>query len=560
MFSRKKNEESGRKGRRSNDSHKQLLSMGLVPGDDSDGEDEAALEAELQNLMYGGSKATKPKKRKAAPGPPEPDLDRMVAECMADIPDDIEDSEDLDDTDLLDQLAEFEEDVEEVPIQPAPTRHAPPPVVLPTTSASCQPEQCAGQSLLSVIDTRLEQYTAAERKSKEAGETSRARRFGRGLTTLKELKRKITNGKPVDENDIPPALAMGALSSSSNDDQPSPPEPAVYSPPVVQAEVPRNPEARIALEPQRTVNPVLENLQEKRSAYKDFALGAKKNGDKSAAMLGLSGVKQCDEMIESVQKGQPIDLNSLPDLSAPSRQPQPPPPPTVTPPRNVERSFSRDDPIQMPDNPEDIPPANPEVFGAPPAPKSAEEALQQRLAKYRQDESKAKAEGNSSRARRLGRICKQYKEAIGLHKKGKLAMVVADLPCPPGFGPIPLAEATQPSAASSAEPGAVKRPAPQPAAPVGSKATAPTATAKKPLTLQEKQLQELQKRQNQFKAAALTAKKAGQIEQAKEYLRKAKGFDSLIDAAKSGLPVDFKTLPVPPQAVKGKTDIQIVIF
>ena len=73
-------------------------------------------------------------------------------------------------------------------------------------------------------------------------------------------------------------------------------------------------------------------------------------------------------------------------------------------------------------------------------------------------------------------------------------------------------------------------------------------------------MQELQKRQNQFKAAALTAKKAGQIEQAKEYLRKAKGFDSLIDAAKSGLPVDFKTLPVPPQAVKGKTDIQIVIF
>ena len=78
------------------------------------------------------------------------------------------------------------------------------------------------------------------------------------------------------------------------------------------------------------------------------------------------------------------------------------------------------------------------------------------------------------------------------------------------------------------------------------------AAAKKHLSLQDKQLLELQKRQNQFKSAALTAKKSGQMEQAKEYLRQAKGFDNLIDAAKSGLPVDFKTLPVAPQAVKGE--------
>jgi len=55
-----------------------------------------------------------------------------------------------------------------------------------------------------------------------------------------------------------------------------------------------------------------------------------------------------------------------------------------------ERTFSRDDPIQIPDNPDELPPPDPAVFGAPPPPTSVEEALQQRLTKYREDEEKAK--------------------------------------------------------------------------------------------------------------------------------------------------------------------------
>jgi len=68
---------------------------------------------------------------------------------------------------------------------------------------------------------------------------------------------------------------------------------------------------------------------------------------------------------------------------------------------------------------------------------------------------------------------------------------------------------------------------------------------------QEKQLLLLEKRQQQFKDAAIEAKRAGQIEQAKEYLRQMKGFDKLIEATKCGLPVDINTLPVPPQDTKG---------
>lgn len=51
---------------------------------------------------------------------------------------------------------------------------------------------------------------------------------------------------------------------------------------------------------------------------------------------------------------------------------------------------------------------------------------------------------------------------------------------------------------------------------------------------------------------ALEAKRAGQIEQAKEYLRQAKGFDKLIEATKCGLPVDINTIPIPPQDTKGQ--------
>ena len=55
MYGKKKQN----KERRSNDSHQQLLSMGLVQPDNENSDDDAALEAELQKLMYGGSKAAK---------------------------------------------------------------------------------------------------------------------------------------------------------------------------------------------------------------------------------------------------------------------------------------------------------------------------------------------------------------------------------------------------------------------------------------------------------------------------------------------------------------------
>jgi coiled-coil and C2 domain-containing protein 1 len=69
-----------------------------------------------------------------------------------------------------------------------------------------------------------------------------------------------------------------------------------------------------------------------------------------------------------------------------------------------------------------------------------------------------------------------------------------------------------------------------------------------PTTRAEKQVILLQARQKEFKEAALNAKRKGEVAEAKEFLRTAKGFDPLIEASMSGLPVDIASLPIPPSA------------
>lgn len=60
-----------------------------------------------------------------------------------------------------------------------------------------------------------------------------------------------------------------------------------------------------------------------------------------------------------------------------------------------------------------------------------------------------------------------------------------------------------------------------------------------------------------FKQAALEAKKSGDITQAKEYLRLAKGFDPLIEANQSGIRVDMQTVK---SEIRHKSIARISIF
>jgi len=190
------------------------------------------------------------------------------------------------------------------------------------------------------------------------------------------------------------------------------------------------------------------------------------------------------------------------------------------------------------------------VFHAPPPPSTVEEALDQRLIKYRAELEKA-TNGNegASKVRRMGRIVKQYEDAIAAHKKGR-PVAFEDLPTPPGYAPIPTgvpvasASVPGPAASASSSPPQLK-PSTEGSSPSQGHTSSINRGANKPqtkLTLQEKQLQAIVARQKQFKDAAINAKQRGDIGQAKEFLRTAKGFDKLIQASEAGLPVDMATV------------------
>ncbi|KAG8305448.1 hypothetical protein J6590_069787 [Homalodisca vitripennis] len=274
-------------------------------------------------------------------------------------------------------------------------------------------------------------------------------------------------------------------------------------------------------------------------------------------------LQQFDAVIAGLEAGQPVDLSAMP-----------PPPSVPLLPAVQAPQISEVQKAGAPESEVGPPPElavdAPEEFVVE-VPGTVLEALEQRMAKYKSQEDAAKEEGNSSKARRMGRIVKQYADAIKQHKAGK-PIPVDELPTPPGYPPIPVEGGAKPP--PSPQPAAV--PSPQPASPLPLQPSPVQLVSPQPSTSsdlspdkpnvrkmggshQEKQLHQLLEKQKQFKLAALQAKKKGEVNQAKEYLRIAKGFDKLIEASNCGLPVDMATVPVPPSAkIALETDFDIV--
>jgi coiled-coil and C2 domain-containing protein 1 len=149
--------------------------------------------------------------------------------------------------------------------------------------------------------------------------------------------------------------------------------------------------------------------------------------------LNICAPQQFDPVIAAVLEGQPVDLSAMPSappgsLAAASV--------SVGQKEDGERQRASEDIQALPSSelavaaPSDEPEAD--IYSAPPAPVSVMEALEQRLSKYRSVEQDARDDGNVSKARRMGRIVKQYENAIKLHSAGK-PIPVDDLPTPPGM-------------------------------------------------------------------------------------------------------------------------------
>lgn len=567
------------------------------------------LEAELAALT-GGKPVTRGRAKPKGKAPlPMEDIARMADECLRDIEDD-DDENVEDDEDLLAELQEVvgedEDEEEEEEEESGSTTSSPPAASSEAVTPESSPQQqqsapvssAAPGSVQHTIEERITMYQTALKNAKAAGEASKVRRIERGLKSLQSLLTAVKKGRSVNEADIPPPVATGASAPRPPPPVPTPPssdasptEPTSAGEESAPAPAPVVPEITVETsageeqppppseqtppeEPtteseQSQENRAEENeatrtmLLERQKEYKMAALRAKKQGDKEQAMQFFRMSKGFDAVIEALGKGETVDLGNLPPALGTS-------------------AAGNTAPVKVSPSNTEVAPSKPAAASAPvvpsvPAPpKDALEALEQRKAKYLEASAQAKASGDDRKARMHDRIAKQYQNAIRAHKAGK-PVNFDELPVPPGFPPIPgqkspgaeqgfvsaleaaeklanadvseMAEDEEEEKEEESKPKELKKPMLDlPAAPQRKRTPSPDRRSQKdalsPTSVE--QVEFLENRKKQFLKAALQAKQKNDLDQAKTLLRKAKGFDPMIEAARSGKPVDISQVPSPP--------------
>ncbi|KAL0274784.1 UNVERIFIED_CONTAM: hypothetical protein PYX00_002826 [Menopon gallinae] len=296
-------------------------------------------------------------------------------------------------------------------------------------------------TVTSMLQERLAMYKAAEAKAKENNESSRARRFGRGIKTLQQLIKKAEAGQPVLPSEIPPVIATNLKPAPPPAPAPPPPpEPApedatenvpesdvpaedmrglrVDDNPPQAEDLPEQPKpVRVAPPPPQPVseNPWLAMLTARRDEYKASALTAKKNNDLETALKHVKCVKQLNALIAAVEQGQDIDESEIPpSLSAPPARKTME---TVTP-----LKFEAPEEVEIDEY--DIP-------------ITVMDALNQRLRIYQRFLRNSESAGDETGIKRNSKIVQIYSEAIKLHRAGKRVPLLK-LPTPPGCPPIPI--------------------------------------------------------------------------------------------------------------------------
>uniref|UniRef100_A0A4W6FTH1 Coiled-coil and C2 domain-containing protein 1B n=1 Tax=Lates calcarifer TaxID=8187 RepID=A0A4W6FTH1_LATCA len=449
--------------------------------------DDPDLEAELAAIT--GNKAAargRAKQRGKSPLPME-DIAKMADECMRDVDEDEDDNDVEDDEDLL------------------------------VSDCEVKVSSAAPGSLQHTLEERAAMYRTALQNAKSAGESSKARRFDRGLKTLETMLVAVKKGRTVNEAEIPPPVATGAPSAAPRPTVPTRPPPPV----------PSRPESAPSdqQEESEATSPPATMLLERQREYKMAALRAKKQGDVEQAKLhfrtskvrdtatDLSDLFKTKQFVLVKSKIKDVVRNCLTLLTFLSHAP-----------------------------------SAPAASSAPAAPKDVLEALEQRKAKYVEASAQAKASGDDRKARMHDRIAKQYQSAIRAHKAGK-AVNFDELPVPPGFPPIPGQKATGAEQGFIAALEAADKLASTDAAEAPDEEDDEEKEEEVAVSITRssvQQLEFLEGRKKQYMKAALQAKQKNDMDQAKVFLRTAKGFDPMIEAARSGKTVDISTVPSPP--------------
>lgn len=360
-------------------------------------------------------------------------------------------------------------------------------------------ENDSPMDLLSELTARLDKYTSVLKAAEDEGNGSKARRYTRIVKQYKDAITLHKRGKAVPLDELPNPPGFGPLVKKTTLELPDSgggmtPSPQLSPVPERRLDVSPRPNRKRDISP----NPV----------------GRTGGSPMPPRKIATEHVQSADEAEEVSETTINILLN---DEALAEEEPPPPPVCSITEENVVEE-------------------------------------LTARLEVYKNVHKTAQDEGNNSKARRYNRIIKQYTDAIALAKKGR-AVPLDELPNPPGFGPLVAPKSAPPSPVPS-----------RPSTPLiqeDSGDTAPNENSSKnslspivpklpvkTVTRSDKQTALLRERQREYREAALAAKREGQMQQAKEYLKLCKGFDRLIEASESGLPVDLSTIPVSLKAKK----------
>ncbi|XP_053432432.1 coiled-coil and C2 domain-containing protein 1B isoform X1 [Nycticebus coucang] len=539
-------------------------------------ESDEDLEAELLALTgEAGTTGGTPAPKGQAPLPMA-HIEKLAADCMQDVDGEEEEEAGLEeDADLLTELQEvLGVDEEAGPLDgeeaPGPgvseeeqgQENIEPPAQAAALTASASVAQAGEPRLRILLEERIRNYREAAASAKEAGEAAKARRCERGLKTLESQLAAVRKGRNINEDEIPPPVALGKRPQGPQETANRSPAAETPAPPAVEPDTLSQPETSLPGSPGISAPSDSDPdpralLSSRQREYKVAALRAKQAGDLDHARELMRIGKRCGAVLEALEKGQPVDLSAMPPapegLKPPQHTSQAPTASSLIPP-----AVEQVQPVMACDVPATpVPPAEPQTVL---------DVLQQRLSKYREAGLQARGSGDERKARMHERIAKQYQDAIRAHRAGR-KVDFAELPVPPGFPPIPglepavgteegtvaatLAAAQKLAASQDTGPADEDEdkaePPAQPLVPSSQPLSEPKASSSKASLSPSvrEQLALLEARKLQYQRAALKAKRSQDLEQARAHLRVAKGLEAQIIQARAGRPVDLSKVPSP---------------
>ncbi|XP_018051287.1 PREDICTED: coiled-coil and C2 domain-containing protein 1-like isoform X2 [Atta colombica] len=273
-------------------------------------DDDESLEVELAALAAGNDTSYKSRRNATRKSAADVNLDEMVTDCLKDTNSDEESIEGDDDPALLRELQMLTGN--EIVAEKADI----PELVKEETESdeheTKEEDNSISNKLIELLQERLKIYEIAEQKAKRNDETSRARRYNRGIKTLKEMLVSVQSGESVNEADIPAALPSSATTESTVQNiEEKTSLPVKVSETIVTSDTSNN-DNPPAVEDVTVDQEALDKLKKQQQKYKTAAVAWKRAGNKEQALQYVKIVKQFDIVIAAVAEGEKLDLSDMP--------------------------------------------------------------------------------------------------------------------------------------------------------------------------------------------------------------------------------------------------------